>query len=68
MFYNIIDNAIKYSLPMGIISIKLKKVNRAVQFQINNDGVGIPKEDIERIGERFSERIKLEIVQLEEQD
>ncbi|MEK4801331.1 HAMP domain-containing sensor histidine kinase [Oceanobacillus sp. FSL K6-0118] len=53
VFYNIIDNAIKYSLPMGIISIKLKKVNRAVQFQINNDGVGIPKEDIERIGERF---------------
>lgn len=53
VFYNIIDNAIKYSLSSGAILIKLKKVNKAVQFQINNDGIGIPKEDIERIGERF---------------
>lgn len=53
VFYNIIDNAIKYSLPSGAILIKLKKINKAVQFQINNDGVGIPKKDIERIGERF---------------
>ncbi|GAB2562092.1 sensor histidine kinase [Gracilibacillus alcaliphilus] len=53
VFYNIIDNAIKYSLPSGTISIKLKKVNKAVQLQINNDGTVIPTEDIDRIGERF---------------
>lgn len=53
VFYNIIDNAIKYSFPSGTISMKLKKVNKVVQFQINNDGIIIPKEDIERIGERF---------------
>lgn len=53
VFYNTIDNAIKYSLSSGTISIKLKKVNNSVQFQINNDGEVIQKKDIDRIGERF---------------
>lgn len=53
VFYNIIDNAIKYSLPSGTISITLKEVNEFIQLQINNGGMIIPKEDIERIGERF---------------
>ncbi|WP_342558887.1 HAMP domain-containing sensor histidine kinase [Metasolibacillus sp. FSL K6-0083] len=53
VFYNVIDNAIKYSLPSGIILIKLKKINKVIQFQITNGGMIIPKEDIERIGERF---------------
>lgn len=53
VFYNTIDNAIKYSLCKGTISINLEKVNNTVQFQINNTGMVIKKEDIDRIGERF---------------
>jgi len=53
VFYNTIDNAIKYSFKAGTIAINLEKVNSTVQFQINNDGVTIQEEDVERIGERF---------------
>src|SRR5699024_1908567 len=53
VFYNTIDNAIKYSEPLGIISIQLKKINNKVQYKIKNDGIIIPKEDLARIGERF---------------
>lgn len=53
VFYNTIDNAIKYSLHEGTISIKLEKVHHTAQFQINNNGITIQKEDMERIGERF---------------
>src|SRR5699024_9958220 len=53
VFYNTIDNAIKYSEPLEIISIQLKKINNKVQYKIKNDGIIIPKEDLARIGERF---------------
>src|SRR5699024_1714986 len=53
VFYNTIDNAIKYSFTEGTIRMKLEKVNNRVQFQINNGGTVIQEEDIERIGERF---------------
>lgn len=52
-FYNIIDNAIKYSFHEGTITIKLEKKNQYAKFQINNNGITINKEDMERIGERF---------------
>lgn len=53
IFYNIIDNAIKYSSPQAIISIQLQEKNKKVQFQVNNAGTTISGEDIKRIGERF---------------
>jgi signal transduction histidine kinase len=53
VFYNTLDNAIKYSLSGGTISIKLQEIDDIAQFQINNDGMVIKKEDIQRIGERF---------------
>src|SRR5690625_1940043 len=51
--YNTIDNAIKYSFHEGTITIKLEKINQYAKFQINNNGITIHKEDMERIGERF---------------
>ncbi|GEM_PF-491260 len=53
LFYNTIDNAIKYSEAMGTISIKLEKINDTVQYMIRNHGVVIQEEDLSRIGERF---------------
>src|SRR5690625_1092222 len=53
VFYNTIDNDIKYSSSGGNISIKLEEIDDVAQFQITNDGMLIKKEDIERIGERF---------------
>jgi len=53
VFYNVVDNAIKYSVADGTINITLTKQQEFVQFQVKNKGVTIDKEDIERIGERF---------------
>ncbi len=53
VFYNTIDNAIKYSNNGGTVSIKIEAVNDAVEYRINNEGTIIQKEDLPRIGERF---------------
>lgn len=53
IFYNVIDNAIKYSKTKGTLYIGLIETNDAVQFQVKNYGIIIEKEDINRIGERF---------------
>ena len=53
VFYNTIDNAIKYSEVDGTIFIKLEKIKDTVQYTIKNHGVVIQEEDLTRIGERF---------------
>lgn len=53
VLYNVIDNAIKYSFENGTIHIDLfQKEERAVLI-IRDNGIGIPKKDLDRIGERF---------------
>lgn len=53
IFYNVIDNAIKYSTPEGTVFIGLSEQQDTVQFQVRNYGIVIESEDIHRIGERF---------------
>ena len=53
VFYNTIDNAVKYSFPESTIFITLRQINHLVEFKINNDGMIIQNDDINRIGERF---------------
>lgn len=53
VFYYTIDNTIKYPLFASTISINLEKFYNTVQYQIDNDGMDILEENIERIGERF---------------
>lgn len=53
VFYNVIDNAIKYSKPKGTIFVSLIEVDDTIQFQVQNHGIIIESEDIHRIGERF---------------
>lgn len=53
VFYNVIDNAIKYSTSNSVIQIDLKQFEAIVEFKVRNDGIVISKEDITRIGERF---------------
>ncbi|WP_243290370.1 ATP-binding protein [Bacillus sp. FJAT-47783] len=53
VLYNVIDNAVKYSNNNGEIRItSYQDRNRAI-VKITDDGIGIPKKDIDRIGERF---------------
>lgn len=53
IFYNTIDNAVKYSSANGILTIDLTKEDSFLQFRVSNDGILIDDEDLERIGDRF---------------
>ncbi|WHY85665.1 ATP-binding protein [Neobacillus novalis] len=53
VFYNIIDNAVKYSPPESEVKVELRKEAGMMVFRVTNNGNIINKEDIPRIGERF---------------
>lgn len=50
---NIISNACKYTPDFGKISIFAKNVGDFVEIKVSDNGIGIPKEDLPRITERF---------------
>jgi signal transduction histidine kinase len=53
LFSNLIDNAIKYSNENTTISISLFTKNNKINFIIQDEGIGIPKESIDKITDRF---------------
>ena len=53
MLYNLIDNAIDYNKRNGEISIAIEKAEKGITWQIKDTGIGIPKEHLTRIFERF---------------
>jgi two-component system phosphate regulon sensor histidine kinase PhoR len=51
---NILDNAIKYGHESGRIIISAtERDQREVEISVKDDGIGIPKEDLLRVFERF---------------
>lgn len=50
---NLIDNAVKYSKENGKVKVKLFEKNNYFMMVVQDDGIGIPKEDLPRIFERF---------------
>lgn len=50
---NLISNAIKYSNPNGEIAIELGKKNDEITFSITDYGVGIAKNDLDKIFNSF---------------
>jgi len=52
LFTNMIDNAIKYT-PKGSIHVTVEKNERAALVKIMDTGIGIPKEEQEKIFKRF---------------
>ncbi len=51
--YNLCDNAIKYNKDGGKVSVKVKNAPEGVVLSVGDTGIGIPKEQQERIFERF---------------
>lgn len=50
---NIISNALKYSPSGGTITVKLVAFHDSLEVKISDQGVGIPKQNLHRIFDRF---------------
>lgn len=53
MFINLIDNAIKYTPENGKVEVRISRDNSHILTEITDNGIGIPKEHLPRIFERF---------------
>jgi len=50
---NLLDNAIKYTEPGGHVSLEVTDLGERIEIAVQDDGVGIPEEELDRIFERF---------------
>ena len=53
IFSNLISNAIKFSKDEGIVEIKLKNKNDYIEFMVKDNGIGMSKDTIIHIFNRF---------------
>lgn len=53
IFSNIIFNAINYTPPKGHIDVKWYRKNNYAYFEVIDTGIGIAKEHVDRVTERF---------------
>lgn len=53
LVYNLLDNAVKYNKDNGKITVFVGENIDGAELSVKDTGIGIPKEDTERIFERF---------------
>ncbi len=53
VFSNIVDNAIKYNIPEGVININISEADGSAIIKVADTGIGIPEDEITRIFDRF---------------
>lgn len=53
LLYNLIDNAIKYNVEGGSIYVNLITTDKYYVIEVEDSGIGIASDDIERVFERF---------------
>ncbi|UUO04561.1 ATP-binding protein [Blastopirellula sp. J2-11] len=52
-FFNVLENAIKYSSPASAVEVETSDAGEQVQVTICDHGVGIPANQLERVFDRF---------------
>lgn len=50
---NLLDNAIRYNKKGGWVKVESKEMDGKVEISVSDNGIGIPKDSIERVFERF---------------
>ena len=51
--FNLMENAIKYNRPEGMVMTSLRREGDEVVLRVEDTGVGIPEEDMDKIFNRF---------------
>lgn len=54
MIGNLVDNAIRYTLPGGTVAVAVHNNEKSVMIEVADSGPGIPPEDREHIFDRFN--------------
>ena len=52
-FFNLLDNAAKYSEPGSQVTVAAEVVGSRVRLSVSDTGAGIPPDDVERIFDKF---------------
>jgi two-component system sensor histidine kinase SenX3 len=50
---NLVENAVKYSRAGGVVQVRTRVDENAVEIMVADQGVGIPARDLDRVFERF---------------
>ena len=53
MIYNLLDNAVKYNVPGGSVTLRVQKAGPRTGLSVSDTGIGIPYADQPRVFERF---------------
>ena len=53
VIYNLMENAVKYTQPGGLIRVTLTRQGRDARLVVADNGPGIPKENLPHIFDRF---------------
>ena len=53
VFINVIDNAVKYNVSGGTVDITVTHEPEYLTVAVRDTGIGIPKDDIDRVKEKF---------------
>ena len=53
VLYNLLENAVKYSRDCGEIRLRVEQRDGEIVLSVSDNGIGISKEDLPRIFERF---------------
>ena len=51
--FNLMENAIKYNLPGGRVDVTVRRLGGKVSLVVCDTGVGVPREDMPKIFDRF---------------